>query len=371
MLHSNNTPYAAIGFEQWHRDGSTMACIAVRAEMVFGEDGQIHFSDQQEIILADKFEGDPQKTPLVTPGDLVPFKPGTDITFLGSIHSGDQSEKQVLEASLKIGNHTRSIRASGPREWIADGDSWHLSDLERISELPLCYTKASGGRLIGDPSGRVDPRNPIGPNLIDVQFSPRGRNYPAAQIDSEQEPINSDFLHPPFPQGFGPMAPWWQNRQRYTGTYDDEWKENIHPRLPRDFDYRFYNCAHPSLVLDGFVAGGDVVELTNLTPSGRFLFRLPNSTPFARFQFVDGREVLATLNLDGIHIDFREHPYRYALTWRAWLDICPAFYRIDLECETLDKVRDMCLPVACEAGLRENTAGAFGSGEHSNQYTST
>jgi len=29
MISTNNTPFAAIGFEQWHRDSGTMACVAV------------------------------------------------------------------------------------------------------------------------------------------------------------------------------------------------------------------------------------------------------------------------------------------------------------------------------------------------------
>ena len=74
MLHTNNTPYAVIGFEQWHRDGATMACVAARAEMVFGGDGTIRLADTREIVLADEFEGDPQKTPLINRGSLCPWR---------------------------------------------------------------------------------------------------------------------------------------------------------------------------------------------------------------------------------------------------------------------------------------------------------
>jgi len=205
--------------------------------------------------------------------------------------------------------------------------------------------------LIGDPDGAVDPRNPIGCNLIEPTFTPKGRSYPAAQIDSDAHAIHSDFQHPPLPQGFGPMAPWWQARQQYAGTYDKDWEDTVHPRLPKDFDYGFYNCAHPSLQLDGFIQGGELIELTNLTPSGKMAFRLPDSAPFAKFSFTDGREVLAKLNLDGVHIDFRNTPYRYTLTWRAWIETCPAFYRMDLDAGTLDEVRQMGLPIVCESGL--------------------
>ncbi len=355
MLHDNNTPYAAIGFEQWHRDGQTMACIAVRAEMVFGDEGKVRLAEKQDIVLMDEFDGDPQKTPLIRPNDLVPFKPGTDITFLGSLHSPDKSPKPYLTGSIAIAGYKKSIRGYGPREWIKKGKTWILSDPESISELPLCYTKASGGRFIGDPDGTIDPRNPIGANLIDTEFTPKSRTYAAAQIDNEDHPIHDNFQRPPLPQGFGPMSPWWKARQQYVGTYSEDWDwdSDAVPSLPKDFNYRFYNCAHPDLVFRGFWSGGNRIELTNLSPTGNIIFHLPKHQPFARFSFTDGREVTAALNLDGIHIDFRTQPHRYALTWRGWIDICPAFYRIDLEYDTLEKISDMALPVVCEEGLRE------------------
>ena len=66
MLTSNNTPFAGIGFEQWHRDGGTMACVAVRGSFCFDTtDNLIKPVEKQEIALADEFDGDPHKGALL------------------------------------------------------------------------------------------------------------------------------------------------------------------------------------------------------------------------------------------------------------------------------------------------------------------
>lgn len=352
MLRDNNTPFAALGFEQWHRDGATMAVCAVRVDLELAEDGSARLADAQEVVLADVFEGDPHSTPLLMPGDLVPFKPATDITFLGSAFAPGGAPAREIEASIRLPGIEKTICATGPREWTPRGDGWTLSDAEAVAEVALCYTKASGGRMIGDPDGDVDPRNPIGAHLLHPDFTPSGRAYKAAQIESRAEPIR-DWRGPhTAPQGFGPMAPWWRSRQRFAGTYDDEWQRKVHPRLPTDFDYRFYNCAHPDLASPDFLTGGEIVELRNLTPSGDLAFQVPTETPFARFSFTDGREVMAAMNLDGLHMDFRTQPHRVTLTWRGWIEICPAFFRIDLECADKDEVAAMNLPAVTEAGLR-------------------
>src|ERR1700685_3114728 len=83
MLGKNNTPFAAIAFEQMHRDGDRMAVIAVRGRFELSADGRLAVAAKQEIVLADENEGDPLKTALVKVSDLVPFKPAADITVQG------------------------------------------------------------------------------------------------------------------------------------------------------------------------------------------------------------------------------------------------------------------------------------------------
>ncbi len=69
------------------------------------------------------------------------------------------------------------------------------------------------------------------------------------------------------PQGFGPIPPWWLDRQSHAGTYDEAWRTTRAPRLSEDFDYRFFQIAHPSLIVPA-LDGDETVALDHLTPSG-------------------------------------------------------------------------------------------------------
>ena len=124
MLHNNNTPFTKIGFEQWHRDGATMAVIAVRGDYEFVAGGRLKLCDTQEIVLADAFDGDPQKTPLLRVGDLIPFKPGTDVTFLGSAFAPQGQPAATWDAAIRAHDLQQTLRVCGARNWIADGDGF-------------------------------------------------------------------------------------------------------------------------------------------------------------------------------------------------------------------------------------------------------
>ena len=148
------------------------------------------------------------------------------------------------------------------------------------------------------------------------------------------------------------MPPWWLARQQYAGTYDEAWLQDVHPRLPADFDYRHYQVAHPDLVLPHYLWPGMTIETCGLLPGGAtFALQIPDIMPFASFQFTDGRQVQARLHLDGLHLDLRGPEPVYDLTWRCWMETCPSLHRMDLHMDRSDVVCAMQLPVAGEAGL--------------------
>jgi hypothetical protein len=52
MLTDNATPFAAIGFEQWHRDGPTMAVVAVRGSYLVRPGGALELEKHAREQLA-------------------------------------------------------------------------------------------------------------------------------------------------------------------------------------------------------------------------------------------------------------------------------------------------------------------------------
>ena len=79
---------------------------------------------------------------------------------------------------------------------------------------------------------------------------------------------------------------------------------------------------------------------------------MPDLEPYAHFQWIDGREVFARLNRDGLHIDLRgEPPWPVAIKFRGWIEACPRFLRVDAG--FTDAAGAARLPVSREFGLAE------------------
>lgn len=349
MLNSNNTPLAAIGFEQWHSNGSTMAVISARGRIRIEEDDAQYFEENVNLVLADEYMGDALTTSMVKCNDLIPFKPSADVTINAVLQSAEPSK--IITGIVRVGNCELHLRGSGPRYWY-HGLKWHLSEPELITELPVCYSKTSGGRYVGHPEGKADLRNPIGPGVIDHKYTPKNIEIPAPQIDSTSAPISLDPTQPAAPQGLLFIPPWWANRHQFAGTYDDNWKENIHPRLPTDFDYRHYQVAPSPLILSEYLHPGMRVETSGFRPGGgHFSFEIPDFFPFASFNFSDGRVVVVKLNLDGLHLDLTSETPKYDLTWRAWMQTCPSFSNVDLDMVHAAKFNEMQFVISGPNGL--------------------
>ncbi|MDO5622439.1 MAG: DUF2169 domain-containing protein, partial [Paracoccus sp. (in: a-proteobacteria)] len=93
--------------------------------------------------------------------------------------------------------------------------------------------------------------------------------------------------------------------------------KNRHPLLPQDFDFRFWQCAHPDLITRGWLHGDEPFELCNLL---RGHPRLSGRLPAIRLQMrlpVSGGTGVAPFVLDGVHFDMRPGIGCVFLTWRA------------------------------------------------------
>ncbi|MGN8093654.1 DUF2169 family type VI secretion system accessory protein [Methylobacterium sp. 22177] len=351
MLLRNDTPLAAIGFDDLHRDGAVMAVVAVRASYALTESGALRLSERQAIALSDVYAGDPHRTPLLRANDLVGYRPYADVTVLGSAHAPGGRPAASWEVSLGLGNARTDLRVHGPRLWELDGSSWRLGPAEPAARVPLDYRLAAGGRFVGDPEGGGSPYNPIGPGLLHRDWSPAGRALRAPQIEAVDAPVTDAFAVPE-PAGFGPVPPFWAWRERRCGTRDEAWARGRCPQMPADFDYRFFQVAPPRLVVRR-LAAGTRVSLDGLLPTGPLGFQLPAFVPVVRHSWNDGREARAALTLDGLHLDLRAEapPWSVDLTWRGWIARCPAYLGAGLEAVPAGQAAG--LPISGEHGLRD------------------
>lgn len=359
MLLCNDTPFAAMGFGQLHRDGAPMAVVCARATFNLMPSGELVLAKQQEIVLSDVYEGDPHRTPLIRVGDLIPHKPAADVTVIGTAQAPRGRPATSWEVAVAIGSQEVRLRVHGPRQWEPAlkllKPTWKLGVSEPTTTVPVDYRYAAGGRFVGEPEGAADLRNLIGPGILHKDWSRIGVPLRAPQIDSLRSPVADPFATPQ-PQGFGPIPPFWSVRQKYAGTYDEAWRSASDRSLPADFDYRFYQTAHGDLVLPHLV-GDETVRLEGMTPDGALAFHLPDRVLVARHTWSDGRrQVPARMTLDGLHLDLRQPagPWRADLTWRGWVGLCPAYLGAILEFATPGDTSD--LPVSREHGLAEPEA---------------
>lgn len=355
MLIRNDTPFAAIGFGDLHRDGMSMAVIAVRASYILSAD-ELQLANAQSIVLNDVYGGDSQRAPLVQVGDLIPYKPAADVTVLGFAYAPGGRAAESWNVGIAVGDHRARLYVHGPRRWEPTlhflTPTWKLGSSAPAKSVELDYRLAAGGYHVGDGEGRHDTRNPIGPGLLRRDASRVGQPLRAPQIEAPGEVLADPFAEPE-PRGFGPVSPSWAWRERHLGTRDEAWQKERCPQMPVDFDYRFFQCAHPDLILP-HLRSGEVVRLEGLVPGGGAIaFKLPGQAVVARHSWRDGRSVAARLTLDGLHLDLRKPggPWLAHITWRGWVERCPAYEgAIIAEAPARDAV---CLPGSGQHGLEE------------------
>ena len=332
MQLTNLSPFAAVVFRQLNADGTLDGVVAVRGGFVVRPDAPMALGDARAALQwSDEYEGDPQTSSLIRPTDLAPFKPGTDVSVLGdSLAPGGAPARQWI-AGIRIADRLdRQVRVTGPRQWRPTpsvarvfagrtAPGWALSEPEPATRVPLCWQLAGGGTLLGldqsDPASE-HPDNPLGAGLLDRNRS-KPVAYRAPQIESVDHPAGSS-LEQAHPVGFGLIPPWWRLRRRHAGTYDPAWQRDRHPLLPLDFDDRFWQAAHPDMVVSPWLEGDEAFALTNLLADRpRFEGRLPGVRVVVRVHRDRASVEDRALALDGVHFDLRDGRRDCFLTWRV------------------------------------------------------
>lgn len=332
----NRLPFPAMAFRQFDAEGELDCIVSVRATFTHVQDGIMEIAREQESFQwEDAYEDDPHQTVLLRQSDLTPDKPGTDISFLGNAWSPSTEPQKSWHASIRVGDVSKEIEACGQRFWkpvlqekwagfsakeprraIRD---WVLTDPEPARQVAVRWTNAFGGTIPGtgdtetDTPADVDRRNPLGCGIVNIDIPADTPHVRAPQITSPGERL--DWKEAPEPQGLGLVSPWWRSRQQYTGTYDDAWVAERHPLLPRDFDKRFWQAAHPDLIATPHLKGDEDYELVNLSSEHPVAKgSLPGLTLGVHCSRED-RDEWHVLKLDGVQFDWRNDG-RVLLTWR-------------------------------------------------------
>lgn len=317
----NHTPFPLMAFEKYGSYGLIFDVIAFRMTLRLRNGHYADLANQQNgLVMADDYYGDPERSSLKYETDLVLYKRNTDIHVIGNARPAGGKQPQWM-AGVRVGDFSKRLGLSGTRAWRYENRRWHLSPAEAVESVPLRYELAYGGDW--QPEGQkkiIFPANPIGCGYYpDERSLDITQQYRAPQITRylphEEEP---EITATCTPQGTGPMSRWWQSRLRYAGTYDTAWQTNTHPFLPNDFDELFYNSAHPELIRPGHLSGDEIIVLEGLLPeANRVVTGLPDLRPVC--VLTDSHSILHTFApvADTLVINLDER--LIYITWRLTL----------------------------------------------------
>lgn len=310
----NNTPFATgIGLFP-DENGVDSVYPAVKATFTL-ESTLCIAENQLPLIAADEYHGDPASTSLKSGSEISFLKPATDVTLAGCAYAPDGRPCEQVDVSLSINGRGKTVRVFGDRFWINGALKNKISEPEQFTSLPLIYERAFGGCDTLEPDGRQagNMANPVGAGFWSSKGTRQLDGLPLPNLENPADLITS-IKSEPAPAGFGPLCSHWEPRLRYAGTYDESWLEERAPYLPDDFDLRFFNNAHPDLIFDSGLEGGEKALVINATSDGRLEFSLP------RFEFditlrIAGVDIHHTPKLDTVFIEPEEK--RLTMIWRC------------------------------------------------------
>lgn len=199
--------------------------------------------------------------------DLVPYKPRTDLIFVGRCHAPGDEPAASCRVTFQVGGHGRTLQVFGDRWWAGGGVGHRKTDPQPFTEMELSWERAYGGAGC--------PDNPVGRGDEPVELDDGRRVWPLPNVEYPEQLVSSPDDRPA-PAGFGPVPMGWEPRRSKAGTYDERWLQTRWPWYPEDLDWGIFNAAHPVLQREGFLRGDEEIYLENLHPEERrFRARLP------------------------------------------------------------------------------------------------
>jgi hypothetical protein len=307
----NHTPFAAHLAVLPDPEGIDTAYVTVKGTFAVGDTTEIA-ETQVPVVLADEYWGEEGASSLKYASEVHPSKSSTDVVLVGQAWAPHGKPATSVDVALKVAGRMKVVRVVGDREWSPGAR--HSAPKPFVS-LPLVYERAFGGTHVVEKEKKVlfEPRNPVGRGFVGKRSGRELDGLPLPNLEDPRSPVRS-VDDRPAPAAFGYVSPAWEPRKSYAGTYDEAWTQNRAPYLPKDFDPRFFNAAHPDLVMPGFLTGGERIDVLNASERGALGFSVPECPVSAQVRIADTVHTPA-LRLETVLIEPDEG--RACLTWRA------------------------------------------------------
>lgn len=274
----NKTPYPADAVLLPDVNGDMSVVTVIKATFSFSIDGEIKAAERQmPLCYGDEYWGKPGLSSLRYATDIVYEKKGTDIALNGHAYAPMRNPEKKIHAGLAVGSLQKTVTITGNR--FRSSKMGITSRPQPFVKMPLRYERAFGGM---DTSHQNEKKhNHLMENPVGIGFGPYNgpENSPAFPNIEHAETSKKSGKKVKGPAGFGFIAPSWEPRLSYAGTFDGLWRKERMPFPPADFDIRFNNAASPGLVMTEPIKGHEKVTLLNLHPTAETVsFTLPGLT---------------------------------------------------------------------------------------------
>jgi len=313
----NSTPMPADVTVHTEIDGREALVIVVKGTFRISADVKalrLH-EDQQPLVMADVFYGEPGTSAPKYEVDFAPRKQACDVLLNASAWAPGGRPTQRVPVGVAIGAWLKAFDVVGDRTWEG-GLALHPGPPQPFTSMPITYDRAFGGtdRKSDNPAKHAAfMPNPVGAGFHKLLKREWVVGTPLPNTEESGQSVDRPEVAYR-PMSFGPIGRHWDPRRAYAGTYDQHWIDEVFPFLPADFDDRYFQAA-PTDQQVPKPLGEQRVTLLNLTPDGRRDFVIPAiDAPIVVFPKRGGREDLAGL-LDTVVIE--PDADRVALTWRA------------------------------------------------------
>ena len=283
--------------------------------------------EQVPLVDADVYTGKPGYSAPLYEVDYAPYKARCDVLLNGSAYAPGGRPSKKVPVRLRVGGMMKEFEVIGDRIWQVSKMGFTQSFPQSFTVMPISYDRAFGGS---------DDKHPDKSKHSAFMPNPIGRGYHANishdLMDGTCLPNTEEQGQPVRlpagkyrPMAFGVVGRNWEPRYKLAGTYDQGWIDDVFPFLPADFNNGYYQAAPLDQQID-HLKGNEMVELINLTVSGRTVFRLPKKEiPVVFFLKKGGKEERqAVADTVVIEPDLN----RFSITWRAHLPLKKNMFEI-------------------------------------------
>jgi hypothetical protein len=259
MSFANETRFAALPVPLLDREGNDVLVVIVKATFVVDAEGEARLADPQHDIRVSDVPRNPDDpaSSLLFPSDLCVEKRGTDVVVVGDAVS--PKPVTVMDVGVQL-REVVPLRVHGTRVFYQGPLGASIGPAQPFTRMPVAYELAYGGMT--DDLGTVEMKNPSGVGVAKRGGDLVGKRAPQIEHPARPHKTASD-QHPPM--GFGPIMTHWSPRRELGGTFDQAWQAERMPLLPRDYDTRYANVAHPSLQLDPHLSPGEPIGVVGMS----------------------------------------------------------------------------------------------------------